>query len=67
MAVENPRNLELVELTLKSCRARLPTSASQSSTHAIQAGLSPLEDALFLEDGDSPFANVLAVRSSRQG
>lgn len=31
---------------------------------AIQANLSPLNDALFIEDSDSPFANVLAVRTA---
>jgi D-methionine transport system substrate-binding protein len=64
--VENPRNLELVELNAEI----LPRSLTDlgvaviNGNFAIQAGLSPLEDALFLEDGDSPFANVLAVRAA---
>ncbi|MDY0405214.1 MetQ/NlpA family ABC transporter substrate-binding protein [Virgibacillus sp. 179-BFC.A HS] len=34
-----------------------------NTNYAIQAGLNPLEDALFIEDKDSPYVNVIAVRS----
>jgi D-methionine transport system substrate-binding protein len=30
---------------------------------AIQAGLSPLDDSMFREDGESAYVNVLAIRS----
>lgn len=64
--VENPRNLKLVELNAEI----LPHSLADlgvaviNGNFAIQAKLSPLTDALFLEEGDSPFANVLAVRKA---
>lgn len=45
-----PRNLEDVEL------------AVINTNFAIPAGLNPLNDALFLEEKDSPYANVLAIR-----
>ena len=33
-----------------------------NTNYAMQAGLSPVHDALAHEDGDSPYANVIAVR-----
>ncbi|RKQ35477.1 MetQ/NlpA family ABC transporter substrate-binding protein [Oceanobacillus halophilus] len=35
-----------------------------NTNYAIEAGLSPLEDALFIEDEDSEYVNVIAVRSA---
>ncbi|WP_085991442.1 MetQ/NlpA family ABC transporter substrate-binding protein [Oceanobacillus senegalensis] len=34
-----------------------------NTNYAIQGGLSPLEDALFIENENSPYVNVIAVRS----
>lgn len=34
-----------------------------NTNYAIGAGLSPLNDALFIEDKDSPYVNVIAVRT----
>ncbi|RSK24636.1 MetQ/NlpA family ABC transporter substrate-binding protein [Bhargavaea beijingensis] len=34
-----------------------------NSNYAIDAGLNPLEDAIALEDSESPYVNVIAVRS----
>ncbi|WP_156288500.1 MetQ/NlpA family ABC transporter substrate-binding protein [Oceanobacillus salinisoli] len=34
-----------------------------NTNYAIEAGLNPLEDALFIEDEESPYVNVIAVRS----
>ncbi|WJY27763.1 MetQ/NlpA family ABC transporter substrate-binding protein [Sporosarcina trichiuri] len=34
-----------------------------NSNYAIDAGLNPLEDAIALEDSDSPYVNIIAVRS----
>jgi len=63
---ENPRNLKLVELNAEILPHSLADLAVAviNGNFAIQAGLSPLEDALFLEDSESPFANVLAVRAA---
>lgn len=62
--VENPKNLKIVELNAEI----LPRSKDDlalaviNGNFAIQAGLSPLDDSLFIEGGDSPYANVLAIR-----
>ena len=34
-----------------------------NTNYAIEAGLSPLEDALFIESDDSPYVNVIAVKA----
>jgi D-methionine transport system substrate-binding protein len=34
-----------------------------NTNYAIEAGLSPLEDSLFIEDENSPYVNVVAVRT----
>ncbi|TCZ80936.1 ABC transporter substrate-binding protein [Paenibacillus albiflavus] len=45
-----PRSLDDVELALIN------------TNYAMQAGLNPLTDSLFIEDKDSPYANILAAR-----
>ncbi|NLA60463.1 MAG: MetQ/NlpA family ABC transporter substrate-binding protein [Firmicutes bacterium] len=63
---ENPRNLRIVELNAEILPHSLADLAVAviNGNFAIQANLSPLNDALFIEDSDSPFANVLAVRTA---
>ncbi|MFB1051184.1 MetQ/NlpA family ABC transporter substrate-binding protein [Paraliobacillus sp. JSM ZJ581] len=34
-----------------------------NTNYAIEAGLSPVDDSLFIEGGESPYVNVIAVRS----
>lgn len=60
----NPKGLEIVELNAEILPRSLEDldAAVINGNFAIQAGLSPLDDALFLEDGDSPYANILAIR-----
>ncbi len=63
---ENPKKLKITELNaeiLPRSKADLAVAVINGN-FAIQAGLSPLEDALFIEDSDSPFVNVLAVRTA---
>lgn len=63
--VENPKNLKIVELDA----AQIPRSladmdiAAINTNYAITANLNPSKDALAVEDGDSPYANVIAVRT----
>ena len=33
-----------------------------NSNYAIDAGLNPLEDSIAIEDSDSPYVNIIAVR-----
>ncbi|MGM0502374.1 MAG: MetQ/NlpA family ABC transporter substrate-binding protein [Bacillota bacterium] len=62
---ENPKNLEFEELEA----AQLPrvlqdvTAAVINTNYALEADLVPTEDALIIEGSDSPYANVLAVRT----
>ncbi|WP_251444027.1 MetQ/NlpA family ABC transporter substrate-binding protein [Veillonella intestinalis] len=62
--VSNPKNLEFVELEA----AQLPRSLDDvalaviNTNFALEAGLNPVKDALFLEDKDSPYANIITVR-----
>ena len=61
---ENPKNLQFVELDA----AQIPRSIDDvdialiNTNFAMEAGLNPLKDALFLEPKDSPYANVLVIR-----
>jgi len=63
---ENPKKLKITELNAEV----LPRSKEDlavaviNGNFAVQAGLSPQKDALFLEDSDSPYVNVLAVRTA---
>ncbi|MDR1704764.1 MAG: MetQ/NlpA family ABC transporter substrate-binding protein [Clostridiales bacterium] len=64
--VDNPKNLEFVELEA----AMLPRSLSDTdisvinTNYALEADLNPIEDALGMENADSPFANVVAIREA---
>ena len=61
---KNDKNLQFVELEA----AQIPRSIDDvdialiNTNFAMEAGLNPLKDALFLEPKDSPYANVLVVR-----
>ena len=62
--VENPKKLKFRELEA----AMLPRSLDDvdvaliNTTSALEAGLVPTRDALFIEGADSPYANLVAVR-----
>jgi D-methionine transport system substrate-binding protein len=62
---DNPKNLKFEELDAAMLPRVLPDVdiAVINGNYALQAGLSPTKDALFLEGGDSPYANVIAVRT----
>ena len=62
---ENPKNLEFVELDA----AQLPRSLDDvdisviNTNYAIEAGLNPKTDSIAIEGKESPYANVIAVRT----
>ncbi|MGQ3891956.1 MetQ/NlpA family ABC transporter substrate-binding protein [Legionella sp. CNM-4043-24] len=62
----NPRQLQIKELDA----AQLPRVLSDvdaaviNTNFAIPAGLSPTKDTLFLEGKDSPYANLVVIRSN---
>ncbi|UOR11803.1 MetQ/NlpA family ABC transporter substrate-binding protein [Halobacillus amylolyticus] len=66
--VENPKNLKF-DTGIDA--AFLPETYKRSedalvainTNYAIQAGLNPTEDALILEDSESPYVNVIAAKS----
>ena len=61
---DNPKKLKIRELEA----ATLPRILSQvdlaviNTNYAIEAGLNPLKDSLFIEDASSPYANLLVAR-----
>jgi len=61
----NPKNIRIKELDA----AQIPRSLDDvdaaviNTNYAIVAGLIPTKDALVIEDADSPYANVIAVRT----
>jgi len=63
--VENSRKLEIKELDAAILPRTLEDVAISviNTNYALEANLNPVKDALFIEDADSPYANVLAVRT----
>lgn len=66
--VDNPKNLKFKELEA----AQIPRVLSDveaafiNTNYALEADLNPVEDALLIEDKESPYANVLAVRKGEE-
>lgn len=62
--VENPHKVKLVEIE----GAAIPRSLSDvdfaviNSNYAMNANLNPVKDALFIEQSDSPYANIVVAR-----
>ncbi|MGM9571974.1 MAG: MetQ/NlpA family ABC transporter substrate-binding protein [bacterium] len=63
--VENPKNIELKEMEAAQLpRVLQDTDVAVINTNfALDAGLNPLKDSLFIEDADSPYVNVLVVNA----
>ena len=65
---ENPKNIKIVPLEA----AQLPRvlddvdGAVINGNYALEAGLVPTKDSLILEDKDSPYANIVAVKTSEK-
>ncbi len=61
--VENPKNLKFKELEAATLPRVLQDVdvALINSNYALEAGLNPVEQALFIEDADSPYANLVAT------
>lgn len=62
--VENPKNLNIIE----GDAAMLPRQLEEvdlaliNTNYALEAGLNPTTDALFIEDKESPYTNILVAR-----
>ncbi len=66
--VENEKNLQFETEYEAALLAQMYESGEGdavliNSNYAIDAGLSPMEDAIALESSDSPYANIIAVQS----
>ncbi|MNE40238.1 putative D-methionine-binding lipoprotein MetQ precursor [compost metagenome] len=61
---ENPKNLNFIEVDA----AMLPRQLEEvdlaliNTNYALEADLNPTKDALFIEDKDSPYTNILVAR-----
>ncbi len=62
---ENKGNLRFVELEAAQLSRSLVDvdAAVINGNYALQAGLNPVRDAIFLEGANSPYVNVVAVRA----
>ena len=66
--VENPKNLTFTELEA----AMVPNALTEvdiaviNVNYALEAGFNPMEDALAIEDSDSPYVNVLVVKEGNE-
>lgn len=62
--IENPKNLEIKEVEA----AMLPRMLDEmdmaiiNTNYALEAGLDPTKDAIFIEEKDNPYANILVAR-----
>ncbi|MEA4941257.1 MAG: MetQ/NlpA family ABC transporter substrate-binding protein [Oscillibacter sp.] len=65
---ENPKNLTFKELEA----AMIPNTVEEvdlsviNCNYALQAGFNPVEDALAIEDADSPYVNIIAVKEGHE-
>lgn len=65
---ENPKNLTFKELEA----AMIPKTVEEvnlsviNSNYALEAGFNPVEDALAIEDANSPYVNIIAVKEGRE-
>lgn len=60
----NPKKLQFKEMDAAQLPRVLPDVAAAviNTTFALRAGLSPSHDALFIEDKNSPYANIIVIR-----
>ena len=66
--VDNPYNVEIVEAEAAQLPNMLPDLdyAVINSNYAINAGLNPVNDSLFIEGSASAYANILAVKEGSE-
>ncbi|MFJ1267240.1 MetQ/NlpA family ABC transporter substrate-binding protein [Legionella lytica] len=62
---KNPHHFQFKEMDAAQLPRVLPDvdAAVINTTFALPAGLTPSRDALFTEDKDSPYANIIVIRS----
>ncbi|MBZ7939130.1 MULTISPECIES: MetQ/NlpA family ABC transporter substrate-binding protein [Campylobacter] len=66
--IENPKKIKFIELKA----AQLPRSLGDvdfaviNSNYALSADLNPIKDSIFMEDKNSPYANILVVKAGHE-
>ena len=65
---ENPRKLKFRELEAATLPRVLPDVdlALINTNYALEAGLNPVKDALFIEGSDSPYANLVVTTAGKK-
>ncbi|MFS0647241.1 MetQ/NlpA family ABC transporter substrate-binding protein [Siminovitchia sp. 179-K 8D1 HS] len=65
---ENKNDYEFVELEAAQIPRQLDDldAAAINSNYAIEAGLIPTKDSIFIEDKDSPWVNIVAARTENK-
>ena len=63
--VDNPKNLDVMMMDAAMLPRTLEDAAICviNSNYALEADLNPVEDSIYMEPSDSPFANVLVVQA----
>ncbi|UQZ89688.1 metal ABC transporter substrate-binding protein [Deltaproteobacteria bacterium Smac51] len=63
--VDNKLKLKIIELDAAQTPRSLDdvATAAINNTFAIPAGLNPIKDAIYLEDSESPYVNVIVARA----
>lgn len=64
----NPKNIKITELDAEQLPRVLKDvdGAVINTNYALEGGLNPLKDALTIEGEDSPYANIIAVRTEEK-
>ncbi len=64
----NPKKITFTELDAAQLARSLPdvTAAVINTNYAVPGGLSPSKDAIFIEEKDSPYANIIVIRTDEQ-
>lgn len=64
----NAKQIKFKELDAAQLARSLPDVAAAviNTNYAVPAGLSPTQDAIFLEGSDSPYANIIVIRTDEQ-
>ncbi len=67
--IDNPKQLKIEEVDAPFLPRILPdvSLAVIPANFALQAGLCPQKDGLYLEQGNSPYANIIAIREGEEG
>src|SRR5699024_4561726 len=65
---DNPLNLEFIELEAAQIPLHLDevVAAAINTNYAIENGFTPTEDAIYIESNDSPWVDLIAVRTEDQ-